>query len=72
LLPERERGVPVVAIVIGDTGERGAWQRMECIGPRSFGLQPRTYVHEGFHPRADIRARSRSKILQCVSNALKL
>jgi hypothetical protein len=70
LLPWRERGAPVVAIVIGYTQERGAWQRMECIGPRNAGFQLSTYVNEGFHPRADIRARSRSELLQCVREAL--
>jgi hypothetical protein len=72
LLPAREAGAPVVAIVLGFTGERGAWQRMECIGPRSNGVQPRIYANEGFHPRADIRARTRAQLLQCVAQALRL
>ena len=71
LLPASEDGVPVVAIVIGYTRERGAWQRMECIGPRGQGLQRTIYVNEIDHPRADIRARSRAQGLSCVSAALQ-
>lgn len=70
LLPASEAGVPVVAIVIGYTRERGAWQRMHCIGPRGEGVQRYIYVNEIDHPRADIRARSRLQGLSCVGAAL--
>jgi len=71
LLPASEGAVPVVAIVIGYTRERGAWQRMECIGPRSEGVQRYYYVDQVDHPRTDIRQRARDEGLACVSEALR-
>lgn len=71
LLPASEAGVPVVAIVIGYTRERGAWQRMECIGRRSVGVQRYYYVDQVDHPRTDIRQRARDEGLACVSEALR-
>lgn len=72
LLPSTEGGVPVVAIAINYTLERGAWQRMECIGPRGNGLQRHAYVNQADHPRPDIRAAARAEMLQCVTEALQL
>jgi hypothetical protein len=70
LIPSSEAGIPVVAIVISYTLARGAWQRMECVGPRFSGLERNTYVVEADHPRPDIRARSRAEGLRCLTAAL--
>ncbi len=67
-----EAGYPVVAILVGYTGERGAWQRMECIGSRGNGIQRHVYVNEVRHPSVDMSKRARSQVLQCVQDALKL
>ena len=69
-LPARQQGVPVVAIVIGYTGERGAWQRMECIGPTSEGLARNVYVDQGFHQNVSWRRGIRAKVRACIADAL--
>lgn len=71
-LPATEAGYPAIAILVGYTGERGAWQRMECIGSRSNGIQRHVYVNEVRHPSVDLSKRARSQVLQCVQDALKL
>ncbi len=71
LLPAAVAGYPLVAILVGYTGERGAWQRMECVRSSGNGIQRYVYVNEVRHPSADISRRARLQVLQCVQDALK-
>ncbi|TFI60068.1 hypothetical protein E2493_02140 [Sphingomonas parva] len=63
---------PLVVIVLGFTEERGAWQRMECVGPQSEGESRYVYVTQAFHPRADLREEARRDVLRCVAPALAM
>ncbi|HEY0325958.1 MAG TPA: hypothetical protein VGC46_08290 [Allosphingosinicella sp.] len=69
-LPPTEGGLPLVAIVLSYTMERGAWQRMECIGPASHGFERTVYAQDADHPRADVRAAPRAAALRCITAAL--
>ena len=70
LLPADEAGVPLVTLVVGYTRARGAWQRLQCLGPGGTGEAERIYVAEALHPRADLRARTRDAALACLAPAL--
>jgi hypothetical protein len=63
-------GLPVVAMVIGYARERGAWQRLECIGPNHRGFARQVYVDQAFHQRSEWRAGIRGLVLDCVRDAL--
>ena len=65
-----EDGVPVVAMVIGYTRERGAWQRLECIGPDGRGFVRSVYVDQAFHIQPSWRGTIRDKVLGCVRDSL--
>ncbi len=69
-LPDREGGLPLVTIIINYTLERGAWQRMECLGSTSSGYERRVYAQDADHPRADVRASPRNAALRCITAAL--
>jgi len=70
MLPATEGGLPLVAIVMNYTLARGAWQRMECIGPVSRGFERSVYAQDADHPRADVRAGPRAATLRCITAAL--
>lgn len=70
MLPATEGGLPLVTIVMNYTLARGAWQRMECIGPVSRGFEPSVYAQDADHPRADVRASPRAAALRCITAAL--
>lgn len=70
MLPATEGGLPLVAIVMNYTLARGAWQRMECVGPVSRGFERSVYAQDADHPRADVRASPRAAALRCINAAL--
>jgi hypothetical protein len=61
---------PVVVLVVGMTDARGAWQRMECIGPERESYNPHIYVQDFDHPRPDIAGPVRDAVLACIGAAL--
>lgn len=69
-LPAQEYGVPVVVVVVNYTMERGAWQRMECVGASAAGFVRTVYIQDFDHPRADVRASPRNAGLRCVLDAI--
>lgn len=69
-IPAAPRSVPVVVVVVGMTNARGAWQRMECIGPERESYNPRIYVQDFDHPRPDIAGPVRDAVLACIGAAL--
>lgn len=52
------------------TDARGAWQRMECIGPERESYNPHIYVQDFDHPRPDIAGPVRDAVLACIGAAL--
>ena len=69
-IPERASATPLVVIVLGDTRERGSYQRMECIGPVSEGYRRSIYVRDFDHPRPDVSGGTRDAALRCIEDAL--
>lgn len=69
-IPPAPRTAPVVVVVVGMTDARGAWQRMECIGPERESYNPRIYVQDFDHPRPDIAGPVRDAVLACIGAAL--
>ena len=61
----------MVAIVIGYTAERGAWQRMECIGPASQGLARNVHVDQAFHQDVEWRTEIRDQVQRSRADALR-
>lgn len=70
-IPEPPRARPLVIIILGDTRERGSYQRMECIGPASEGFLRAIYVRDFDHPRPDVSASTRSAAMRCIEDALR-
>lgn len=69
-IPSTPREAPVVVLAIGDTRERGSWQRLECIGPRSAGFQRTIHIRDFDHPRPDISEGVKAKMLACLREGL--
>lgn len=69
-IPVASRTVPVVVVVVGMTRARGAWQRMECIGPDNEHYVPQIYIQDFDHPRPDIVGPVRDAMLACIGAAL--
>ena len=69
-IPAAPRSIPVVVVVVGMTNARGAWQRMECIGPERESYNPHIYVQDFDHPRPDIAGPVRDAVLSCIGAAL--
>lgn len=69
-IPERHRSPPLVVIVLGDTRERGSYQRMQCIGPAGEGFLRSIYVRDFDHPRPDVSGGTRNAALRCIGEAL--
>lgn len=70
-IPERASTRPLVVILLGDTRERGSYQRMECIGPVSEGYLRSIYVRDFDHPRPDVSGGTRDAALRCIEESLK-
>ncbi|WP_125256734.1 hypothetical protein [Brevundimonas fluminis] len=69
-IPQRASAKPLVVILLGDTRERGSYQRMECIGPLSEGYLRSIYVRDFDHPRPDVAGGTRDAALGCIEQAL--
>lgn len=69
-IPATPRTAPIVVVLVGLTNARGAWQRMECIGPEREGYDPHIYVQDFDHPRPDIAGPVRDAVLSCIGAAL--
>lgn len=69
-IPQRASAKPLVVILLGDTRERGSYQRMECIGLLREGSLRSIYVRDFDHPRPHVSGGTRDAALRCIEDAL--
>lgn len=66
-----DHAAPVVVVALGDTMERGSWQRMECIGSTAAGFRRTIYIRDFDHPRRDVSESVLSNLGGCIREALE-